>query len=64
MPKFVILIVSLICITVLMITNTTSSEAGMVVISGIVGYGIGNGVAAKHGNPVDPTFARREEPQQ
>lgn len=56
MPKFIILLASLISLTVLMITSTISSESGMVVISGIVGYGIGNGVAAKKDEPSEPTF--------
>ncbi len=46
-PKALILLVALLCITVLLSVNKISQEAGLPMISAIVFYGIGNGVAAK-----------------
>jgi len=46
-PKFLILMLALVCITVLLAVNRISQEAGLPIISAIVFYGIGNGVAAK-----------------
>ena len=46
-PKALILLVALICITVLLATNSIDDNAGLPMISAIVFYGIGNGVAAK-----------------
>lgn len=45
-PKALILLVALICITVLLATNSIDQNAGLPMISAIVFYGIGNGVAA------------------
>jgi len=52
-PKALILLVALICITVLLATNSIDQNAGLPMISAIVFYGIGNGVAAKtrHDSP-------------
>ena len=46
-PKFILLVLALICITVLLAVNSIDQEAGLPIISAIVFYGIGNGVAAK-----------------
>jgi len=46
-PKFLILMLALVCITVLLAVSKISQEAGLPIISAIVFYGIGNGVAAK-----------------
>jgi len=46
-PKALILMLALLCITVLLAVNKISQEAGLPIISAIVFYGIGNGVAAK-----------------
>ena len=45
-PKALILLVALICITVLLAINAIDESAGLPMISAIVFYGIGNGVAA------------------
>lgn len=55
-PKFYIVVLSLVCITVLMVFNTISSEAGLGLLGLIVGYGVGNGIAAKYDEPVEPVF--------
>jgi len=46
-PKAIILMLALVCITVLLAVNSIDQEAGLPIISAIVFYGIGNGVAAK-----------------
>ncbi len=53
-PKAFILLVALICVTLLMALNRVSTEAGLPIISAIVFYGIGNGVAARTGKPSEP----------
>ena len=47
LPKAVLLFTALICITVLLAVNSIDEAAGLPIISAIVFYGIGNGVAAK-----------------
>ena len=41
-----IALVGLICITVLMVTDSISQDAGIGLISAVIGYAIGNGIAA------------------
>lgn len=53
-PKFYIVILALICISILMITNTIDSDAGLGLLGLIVGYGVGNGIAAKQDQPIEP----------
>lgn len=53
-PKFYIVILSLLCITVLMIVNTIDSDAGLGLLGLIVGYAVGNGIAARDGDKVEP----------
>jgi hypothetical protein len=53
-PKAFILLVALICVTFLMGLGRVTTEAGLPIISAIVFYGIGNGVAARSGKPSEP----------
>lgn len=53
-PKAFILLVALICVTLLLALGRVSTEAGLPIISAIVFYGIGNGVAARTGKPSEP----------
>lgn len=53
-PKFYIVILALVCITILMITGTIDSDAGLGLLGLIVGYAVGNGIAAKQGEPIEP----------
>ena len=48
-PKALILLAALLCITILLAVKSISQEAGLPIISAIVFYGIGNGIAAKGG---------------
>ena len=47
---------ALICITVLLAVNSIDEAAGLPIISAIVFYGIGNGVAAKGGKDSPKIF--------
>ena len=59
-PKALILLVSLLCITILLIFGKVTQEAGLPMISAIVFYGIGNGVAAKGGKDSPKIFGHKE----
>lgn len=57
--KAFIALVSLICLTVLIAVDAIASDAGLPVITAIVGYAIGNGIAAKTGQPVQPIIGKK-----
>ncbi|MGL4185932.1 MAG: hypothetical protein ACRCR4_09155 [Thiotrichaceae bacterium] len=59
-PKALILLLALICITVLLAVNSIDEAAGLPIISAIVFYGIGNGVAAKGGKDSPKIFGPKE----
>lgn len=63
-PKFYIVVLALICITVLMVTGTIESDAGLGLLGLIVGYAVGNGIAAKQNEPIEPILGHghREQP--
>jgi hypothetical protein len=58
-PKALIILVALICITALMVTNSIDETAGAGLIGSIVGYAVGNGIAAKNGETVEPIVKQR-----
>lgn len=60
-PKAFILLVALICVTALLAIGRVSTEAGLPIISAIVFYGIGNGVAAKTGKPSEPIIGPKHD---
>ena len=53
MPKFLILLVGLLCLTALMIFDKIDMASGVPMLTMIIGYSIGNGVNARQGN--EPT---------
>lgn len=53
-PKAVILGLAVVALFVLMLVGKVTSEAGLPIISAVVFYGIGNGVAAKAGISAGP----------
>jgi hypothetical protein len=59
-PKALIALVALILISGLMAINAIDTEAGIPIFTMIVGYAIGNGMAAKAGVPVDPILKAKE----
>ena len=60
-PKALILLVALLCITILLATNSIDQNAGLPMISAIVFYGIGNGVAAKNGKESAKIFGPKND---
>lgn len=59
LPKLIVALVLSICMTVLMLANTVSSEAGVPFLTAIGGYMLGNGIAARRNEPVEPVLGRR-----
>lgn len=59
-PKALIALVALILISGLMAIKAITTEAGIPIFTMIVGYAIGNGMAAKAGVPVDPILKAKE----
>jgi hypothetical protein len=57
--KALIALVGLICITVLMAIGKLDMENGMPVLTLIIGYAVGNGIAARQGEPVQPIIGRK-----
>ena len=60
--KAFIALVSLVCLTVLIAVDAITSDAGLPVITAIVGYAIGNGIAARQGQPVQPIIGAKPKP--
>lgn len=58
--KALIALVGLVCLTVLMATKAISSDAGLPIVTTIIGYAVGNGIAAKKGDPVDPIIGKKK----
>ena len=58
-PKALIALVGLICLTVLLAVNAIHTEAGTGMIGSILGYAIGNGIAARTGTAVDPIIGKK-----
>lgn len=58
--KALIALVGLICITVLMAIGKLDMENGMPVLTLIIGYAVGNGIAARTGEPVQPIIGRKD----
>lgn len=59
-PKFWLLVVALVGVFVLLAFGKIEPAYGTGIIGTIVGYGVGNGIAAKNGEPVAPVFARKQ----
>ena len=57
--KALIALVGLICITILMAVRAIDQTTGMPVITLIIGYAVGNGIAARQGQPVQPIIGRK-----
>ena len=59
--KALIALVGLICMTVLMAVRAIDSNTGMPVITMVIGYAVGNGIAAKQNVPVEPIIGRKND---
>ena len=60
-PKALIALGALICITVLRALDKLDQASFNAIGGLIVGYAVGNGVAAKQGQRVDPIIGRRND---
>jgi len=58
--KALIALVGLICLTVLLAVGQIPTEAGTGMIGTILGYAVGNGIAAKQGKTVLPIIGKKE----
>jgi hypothetical protein len=52
--KATIAFTALICVTLLLMTDSISSDGGFGLLGTIIGYAVGNGIAAKTGITADP----------
>lgn len=59
--KAMIALVALICVTILLATNSVDESAGTGLIGMIAGYAVGNGIAARRGDEVTPIIGRKVE---
>jgi hypothetical protein len=59
-PKALIALVALILISGLMAIGAITTEAGIPIFTMIVGYAIGNGMAARAGVTVEPIIKAKE----
>ena len=60
-PKAWIILAGLAAVTILMALGRVTSEAGLPVITAFVGYAVGNGIAARRGEPVEPIFGPSDD---
>ena len=57
--KAMIALVALVCVTILLVTNSVDESAGTGLIGMIAGYAVGNGIAARRGDEVTPIIGRK-----
>jgi hypothetical protein len=60
-PKALILMLALVCLTVLLSIGKIDQNAALPMMSAIVFYGIGNGVAAKGGKESPKIFGPKHD---
>jgi len=58
-PKALIALVGLLCLTLLMALHSIEQATGTGLIGSILGYAIGNGIAAKTGKTVHPIIGSK-----
>lgn len=58
--KALIALVALICMTVLISVGAINQDQGLPIITMIVGYSVGNGMAALRDKPVEPIIKKKE----
>lgn len=59
-PKAFIVLVGLIVVAALLITRTIEQSAGTGLLGSMIGYAVGNGIAARADVPVDPIIGRKK----
>lgn len=60
-PKFIILLVGLLCLTALMIADKIDMASGVPMLTMIIGYSIGNGVNSRTGEQPTNIFGRKDK---
>lgn len=55
-PKFVVAVLSILSMTLLMMTETVSSDVGVPFLTAVAGYVLGNGIAAQQHNAQQNMF--------
>lgn len=62
--KALIALIGLVCLTVLMATHSLLPEQGMPIVTAIMFYSIGNGVAAATKKPSEPIVSHKPKKQE
>ena len=62
--KALIALVGLICVTLLMALNSIDQETGMPILTLVIGYAVGNGIAARSGQIVSPIIGSKKNDEQ
>jgi hypothetical protein len=59
--KALIALVGLVCMTVLIAVGSINQDQGLPIITMIVGYSVGNGMAALSNKPVEPIIKKKNQ---
>ena len=59
--KALIALVALVCMTVLIAVGSIDQNQGLPIITMIVGYSVGNGMAALTNKPVEPIIRKKDK---
>ena len=59
--KGLIALVALICMTILIAVGSIDQNQGLPIITMIVGYSVGNGMAALTNKPVEPIIRKKDK---
>lgn len=63
LPKLIVAVVAMLCITLLAMTDHVAPEAAVALIASVLSYILGNGVAAVQGKPVTPIIGPKVAPE-
>lgn len=61
--KLIVAVTTIVCVTVLMAMHALTDAVGIPVVTTVLGYMLGNGVAAVRGEAVTPVVYRLPPPQ-
>lgn len=59
--KAAIALVGLVCMTILIAVGSIDQDQGLPIITMIVGYSVGNGMAALTNKPVEPIIKKKNQ---
>lgn len=62
--KAFILLIGLLSVVVLIALGKINAEQGLPIVSAVIFYGIGNGVAARSGTPSSPIIEPKDKPNE